>query len=879
MRRWLARASIGLLAVIAALLGLAGAYSYGQDYYLHRGFATIVQLPRAGTGRLLQESFYSRALHRKADYMVYLPPHYTASKRYPVYYLLHGMPGQPHVFVTIANMDVRLDNQISLGTVKPMILVYPDGRIGQSVFSDSEWANTPAGSYESYVIDVMHSVDSHFSTLRFRQDRVIAGFSAGGYGAINIALHHLADFGSVQAWSGYFLQTRSGVFAHASRAELAHDSPLDYVRRLDHGLGVYPLRVYMFVGRNDSSASQQRRMARALRARGVSVGDAMYTGGHDWSVWYPRLNQMLILASREVSKPPAQHLAGRSSAAASQSARRGPGRVRAWSVRQRARGSARRSVRVPGTYRRTSTLRLSTAAVRRFRHRRRLPDLLGALLLALVSAAVINLGFVVQHRGLAGRSAGGLAAAVRNRTWLAGQALGWVGFAGQILAIALAPLTLVQAFAAGSLAISVPLAARIFGYRVSRRQLAAVAIVAASLSVLPIGFVHHHGRLHAGVLIGGSLLALAAAVTLSRTRRPAALAIAAGVFYGVADGAIKADALAVHLRGLDALWSGWTILAALSTFGGFLSFQSALQREDAVRPITLMNAFSALTAVALGVIAFGESLGARPAVVILHVLAIALVLGCVRPLAAGQGQLVSRGAQTSHAAPAELIKTTMPRPGARAAGLRSQIGRMFVLAGAGVIAIEGLVVGCLVGTGLLYSLRGLHWLNFGPAVPDALPLLQLAGLDAQPLARVVAVWLAAGVILGLLMIWVRPSTRSLLVAIGGVLVMLLASDASFALARNLPLAQVMLERTPPFGAWFEGLLLAAGCRLPRSRAAHRLLGKIADNAAAPLALARRSRWLGGPAIPGRSRPERGKSRWAGTRPRGRFNSPGRRSPL
>ncbi len=30
-----------------------------------------------------------------------------------------------------------------------MILVFPDGRIGGSTYSDSEWANTPAGSYES----------------------------------------------------------------------------------------------------------------------------------------------------------------------------------------------------------------------------------------------------------------------------------------------------------------------------------------------------------------------------------------------------------------------------------------------------------------------------------------------------------------------------------------------------------------------------------------------------------------------------------------------------------------------------------------------------------------------------------------------------------
>ena len=122
MRKLTVAASIVLAAVGITVLGLFGAYGYGRDYYLHRGFAAVVQLPRAGTGRLLAVNYYSTALHRRADYMVYLPPGYSTHRRYPVYYLLHGMPGKPKVFVDIANMDVRLDNQLALGHARPMIL-------------------------------------------------------------------------------------------------------------------------------------------------------------------------------------------------------------------------------------------------------------------------------------------------------------------------------------------------------------------------------------------------------------------------------------------------------------------------------------------------------------------------------------------------------------------------------------------------------------------------------------------------------------------------------------------------------------------------------------------------------------------------------------
>ncbi len=122
--------------------------------------------------------------------------------------------------------------------------------------------------------------------------------------------------------------------------------------------------------------------------------------------------------------------------------------------------------------------------------------LVGGLLLALVSAAAINLGFLLQHRGLSAiTSAGGgpralLRATIRSRAWLGGQALGWVGFAAQIVAVSLAPLSLVQSFAAGGLALSVPLAAGLFGYRVSRRQQLAVLLVAGGLATLPIGLSH-----------------------------------------------------------------------------------------------------------------------------------------------------------------------------------------------------------------------------------------------------------------------------------------------------------------------------------------------------------------------------------------------------
>lgn len=768
-------------ATTMMVAGLAGAYSYGQAYSQHRGFAMVLKIPRAGSGRLLNVNFYSRALHRRAYYLVYLPPGYKASNHYPVLYLLHGMPGKPEVFINIANLDVRLDNELSQRHLRPMIMVFPDGRIDGSVYSDSEWADTPSGDFARYVLEVVKDVDGRFSTLPQRQDRAIGGFSAGAYGAINIALHHLPVFGSVEVWSGYFTQTRTGVFAHASRRALLNNSPLAYVARVKAELASKPLRVFMFVGRDDNASVQIAPMARALNAAGVHATYAVYPGGHDWDVWYPRLNSMLILASRDFSTPlPAP--------------RREP--------RHRNRRAA--VVAAPSQPATPAFAALTPRPAESLGSRPDRLALTGALLLALVSAAAINVGFLLQHRALTGQPNGGsraLIAMLSNPTWLGGQAIGWAGFAGQLLAVALAPLSLVQAFAAGGLAISLPVAARMFGQRVSESQMLAILVMAVALGSLPIA-LHPHTDLHGGTLVLMSLVVLAIAAAIGVTGGAAARAITAGCSYAVADAAIKAISTGWHAHGFATLISVWTVLAAVGTFAGFLAFQSSLRNGSAVVAISLMNVFAALGALACGILAFGEALGTGPSATVVHLLAILLILTPVPFLATGQQRIAGSGRTPAPAGVARPRVT--PRLGALLTG---------TVRWAAVAVL--LLASVFVGVGLLYAFRGLGWLTLGPPVPDSLPLLALAHNDAQPLARVALAWVATGGAFGILTAWIAPRRRTLAALLPALILLLVASDASFALAENLRVTAVLRSRTPPSGAWLEAVLFAAGAAIPR----------------------------------------------------------------
>jgi hypothetical protein len=135
--------------------------------------------------------------------------------------------------------------------------------------------------------------------------------------------------------------------------------------------------------------------------------------------------------------------------------------------------------------------------------------------------------------------------------------------------------------------------------------------------------------------------------------------------------------------------------------------------------------------------------------------------------------------------------------------------------GGSVASAVIIVAGLLAGTGWLYLLRGLHWLRVGPRIPDALPLLQLAASDGQPLLRVLVAWILAGALTGVAMAEVGPSRRAALALAIALGVLLGASQASYALARNVAFSSTVFSRTPGLGPVLEACAFALGCWLPR----------------------------------------------------------------
>jgi hypothetical protein len=124
------------------------------------------------------------------------------------------------------------------------------------------------------------------------------------------------------------------------------------------------------------------------------------------------------------------------------------------------------------------------------------------------------------------------------------------------------------------------------------------------------------------------------------------------------------------------------------------------------------------------------------------------------------------------------------------------------------------VVALVAAVGWLYVLRGTRSFVAGPNVNDSLPLLQLAGFDAQPLLRVAVAFLPSGIVAGVALRRFGRISRAMIAAVLGAALLLFASQVSFALARNLRLGDVVWSRGPGLGPGLEAALFGIGCLLP-----------------------------------------------------------------
>lgn len=255
------------MATIAALVTAA----------LLPGFAPTATGP--GGGQILT----GRLPGTVRDGLVYLPPGFgRANVRYPIVYLLHGLPGSPDEFTYGADLLSYADTAIASGTIRPFIAIAPAAGLSHSY--GGEWA----GRWEQSFIDrVVPWADATLPTVPGPSGRVLAGLSAGGFGAVNIALRHPSLFGTVESWSGYFTPLRDAPFTHVSAAELARNNPTLTIGRRAAALRKTGTRFFLSTGPAHSHLihpAQTLSFAYTLQRLGIATALRRYASTRgEWS--------------------------------------------------------------------------------------------------------------------------------------------------------------------------------------------------------------------------------------------------------------------------------------------------------------------------------------------------------------------------------------------------------------------------------------------------------------------------------------------------------------------------------------------------------------------------------------------------------------------
>lgn len=131
------------------------------------------------------------------DVSIRLPASYdTETRSYPVVYFLGGYGEMTRAEV----LGLALDDLVAEGASPEMIIVSVSGTnsMGGSFYVDSPVTGSWA---EAIHRDLVSHIDRTYRTIASRTSRGVAGFSMGGFGALDLAMRHSDVFGAVYALS------------------------------------------------------------------------------------------------------------------------------------------------------------------------------------------------------------------------------------------------------------------------------------------------------------------------------------------------------------------------------------------------------------------------------------------------------------------------------------------------------------------------------------------------------------------------------------------------------------------------------------------------------------------------------------------------------
>jgi enterochelin esterase-like enzyme len=219
--------------------------------------------------------------------LIYTPPQYSRSKKYPVLYLLHGIGGDEKEWLNGGHPQLILDNLYAAKKIEPMIVVMPNGRaIKDDRATGNIMAQDKVQAFATFEKDLLNDlipfIEKKYPVIKDQEHRAIAGLSMGGGQSLNFGLGNLDKF----AWIGGFSSA-----PNTKAPEQLLPDP-DLARRKLKLL-------WISCGDNDGLITFSKRTHDYLVANNIPHIYYIEPGVHDFKVW----KNALYMFSQLIFKP------------------------------------------------------------------------------------------------------------------------------------------------------------------------------------------------------------------------------------------------------------------------------------------------------------------------------------------------------------------------------------------------------------------------------------------------------------------------------------------------------------------------------------------------------------------------------------------------
>lgn len=282
----------------------------------------VVCAPARAESVMSVERVSSVALGRDFPFVVYLPNGYERGDlRYPVLYLLHGAGGDETAWVKDGGIKATTDQLIQSGDIPPAIIVMPGCYGCWWVDGAIEKAETAFWS------ELVPAIQRRYRTIETRGGRMVAGLSAGGYGAVRFAMRYPDRIGAAAALSPAVYAESPPAISSARvqppflKADGSFDEAAWRARNYPSFIDWYfgqkdKVAFYLVSGDNDRYGIAFETMTLFKRLYGHQPELAelrIVDGDHSWAIWAKSIGSAMRYLFAHAERPAPVLIAGRPS--------------------------------------------------------------------------------------------------------------------------------------------------------------------------------------------------------------------------------------------------------------------------------------------------------------------------------------------------------------------------------------------------------------------------------------------------------------------------------------------------------------------------------------------------------------------------------------